>query len=205
MSECTPPNPERVLAIFTFSPGAKGVMGRLRRNFLGILAGTPAGDGLEILSAYKRNTNLRDLLVHSRLPKMGGRLRGVREPRTLKIWGKQEAFHLPRINLTTKNCVYVIQCAKCGKQYVGQTMRTIRKRLYQHRSQIRAGSVGNETRSVIEHFGRHGVKSVRIQGLEHNYRWMTKQRLYKEHVWIGRLYTGAPNGLNDQVPGKRTC
>lgn len=109
----------------------------IKKNFSEILAATLAGEGVTVLSAYRRNINLRDLLVHSHLPVIRERLGGTKQQRTLKIWVKQEAFYLPRIGLATKNCFYAIWCARCGKQckkqYVGQTGNVIRTRLYQHR------------------------------------------------------------------------
>lgn len=57
---------ERVPVIFTFSSAGVGLAGRVRGNFSQTLANTIAGGDFSLLAAYKHNTNLRDLLVHSR-------------------------------------------------------------------------------------------------------------------------------------------
>lgn len=185
-----------VPAIFSFSPSAVELMRRVKRNFRETLASIPEGAEINLRSAYKRNRNLGDLLVHSRLPKEGMRKRSRMGPRVIKAWGKPKAFFLPNISLNTKNCVYGIRCAKCGKQYVGQTKNSIRMRMYQHRYTIRRGVVVGSRRTLQDHFRRHGLQSLRVMGLEHNPRWTLRQRLFKEFLWIRRLETRVPNGLN---------
>lgn len=37
-----------------------------------------------------------------------------------------------------------------------------------------------------------------IRGLEHNPKWTLNQRLFKEFIWIERLGTRVPNGLNER-------
>ncbi|XDV35105.1 hypothetical protein PO909_005132 [Leuciscus waleckii] len=109
-----------VPAIFLYTPEAARLTREIRGSFAETLADTPEGKDIKLLAAYKRNTNLRDLLVHSRLPKRKGKLRFLKRkrPQTIKAWGQPTAFFLSKIPLKAENCVYGIQC---GKQYVGQT------------------------------------------------------------------------------------
>lgn len=74
------------------------------------------------------------LLVYSCLPRAREVSQRTGRPQVIRAWGRQEAFFLLSIPLNSNNCVYVIRCSKCGKQYVGQTKNSIRTRLYQHDS-----------------------------------------------------------------------
>ena len=197
-----PPRDDRVLvpAIFSFTPEAARLTREIKGSFAETLAHTPEGQDIKLLAAYKRNANLRDLLVHSRLRKSRekpGPVKG-KGPRTIKAWGRSRAFFLPNIPLEAKNCIYAIQCGQCGKQYVGQTKNSIKTRLYQHRYTIRKGSMNTSRRSLVEHFQRHGMRKWIIRGLEHNPEWTLNQRLFKEFLWIERLGTRVPNGLNER-------
>ncbi|MGL5565305.1 MAG: GIY-YIG nuclease family protein, partial [Plesiomonas sp.] len=189
-----------VPAIFTFSPGAVELVRRIRNNFQGTLAGIPEGAAVNLRSAFRRNKSLGDLLVHSRLPEevevVGWRRIG--RSRVIRASGGRGGFFLPKISLDTRNCIYGIRCTKCGKQYVGQTRNAIADRLYQHKYSIRKGMLTNKRSWLVEHFRRHGLQSLQIRGLEHNPRWTLKHRLYKEYLWIKKLDTQVPRGLNER-------
>lgn len=83
------PQAETVLfmPIFTFSSASVGLARQIRGNFAQTLADTLAVRDISLLAAYKRNTNLRNLLVHSRLPRAREDLRPVRKHRVIKAWG----------------------------------------------------------------------------------------------------------------------
>lgn len=197
-----PANADQILAptIFTYSTTSTLLARRIKHNYEETLATALERDTINILAAYKRNPNLRDLLVHSRLqnkPKKS-RINPLGRQNLIKPWNSQEVFRRPNIPLNTKNCIYAITCTLCKKQYVGQTRNSIRSRLHQHRYTIRTGSLSNPRRTLIRHFQEHGIQKLRIQGIDHNPKWSTRQRLYKEHWWINKLNTKTPNGLNER-------
>lgn len=184
--------------IFPYSSLSVGLSQQIKENFSQTLRPTSVGDDVTLLPAYKRNTNLRDVLVSSRLPRERKQRHTGHKHHIIKVWGHQEAFFLPNIPLNTQNCVYAITCLKCRKQYVGQTKNSIRTRLHHHRYTIRSQLQDIRRRTLIDHFHRHGVQNLFIQGLEHNPTWSDKQRRHKEFCWIQKLKTKFPNGLNER-------
>ena len=53
-----------------------------------------------------------------------------------------------QMTYSTNKVVYLIECAKCEKQYVGETTQTLAHRLLQHRN-----AYGIENRILYNHFG----------------------------------------------------
>ncbi|KAK2811580.1 hypothetical protein Q5P01_000181, partial [Channa striata] len=94
----------------------------------------------------------------------------------------------------TKNCIYIIFCFRCGKQYVGETKNTIRMRVWQHTYNIRNGKELHTP--LVNHFMLHGLPALRVAGLQSYSWWSDTQRKSNERRWIYRLQTIAPNGLN---------
>ena len=70
------------------------------------------------------------------------------------------------LNCNSSNCIYVISCTKCDKQYVGKTITPLRHRFNNHRKDIRNN---DNTKAVASHFnlpGHCGERDVRIQAIE---------------------------------------
>ncbi|MGL5995246.1 MAG: GIY-YIG nuclease family protein [Pseudomonas proteolytica] len=93
------------------------------------------------------------------------------------------------------NCIYLIYCAKCSKQYVGQTKNALRIRIYQHTHNIK--NKIEKRRHVVQHFLTHGLEAFRVTGLQSNPFWSLCDRLKFERLWIMRLDTKFPRGLNE--------
>lgn len=188
-------------AIFTYSSTATKFTQKIKNNYQTILASIPAGEGINIIPAYRRNTNLRDLLVHSKCSVKQQRkvTKPQKQIQIVKPWRRSEAFRLANIPLNTKNCIYAITCTLCKKQYIGQTRNSIRSRWHQHKYNIKMQKGKNQCRTLIEHFQRHGLHKLHIQGVDHNPNWSTRQRLFKEHFWIKKLNTKFPDGLNERI------
>ncbi|OCT78300.1 hypothetical protein XELAEV_18029407mg, partial [Xenopus laevis] len=108
--------------------------------------------------------------------------------------------------------IYMIKCP-CGLTYVGQTSRSIKTRLKEHKSSIRNYTPDIEKQeskkenisemSVAKHFfhNKHTVAQLRWNILEQvtterggNIR---KRLLQREAVWIKRLDSLTPMGLNE--------
>lgn len=106
--------------------------------------------------------------------------------------------------------IYMIKCP-CGKAYIGQTSRSIKIRLTEHRSSIRTyrkekdrqetNKYGEST--VARHFYemRRNISDLRwvvIEKVFGNDESQIKTRLLQREVhWIVTLDTKAPNGLNE--------
>lgn len=155
-----------------------------------------------IISAYRRNKNLQDYLVHSRLKSQNQTRRDTPNyyvPKELvknRISG--EVFTIKqKIPYNTPNCVYLISCTTCNLQYVGQTKNKLNDRLNQHRYNI--NNRKQTSLLIVQHFIQHGIESLNISGLEYNPHWTCGQRKFQEVEWINRLETRHPQGLNFQT------
>ena len=68
-----------------------------------------------------------------------------------------------RISCLTPNVVYVITCLKCFFQYVGETKRELRRRIYEHlRSIEKFGQPNIQSTPVSEHFNLHCQKPAHL-------------------------------------------
>ena len=191
-------NAPKIALVTNYSTQSRIANAKIKRNY------ENRADGLlpqyKIISAYRKNKNLKDYLVHSRL-------RDTTSTTPLKApdYFEQKQFVKNRTTKTTfevkqqlqantTNCIYLITCRKCGLQYVGETKNTIAERFNQHKYNI------NNTRKtallIVKHFTAHGVDSMTLSGLQHNPNWTEGQRRYMEKQWIRKLNTNYPGGLN---------
>ena len=106
---------------------------------------------------------------------------------------------LKKITCRSSNLIYCISCKECGKQYVGQTKHEIKVRLTNHRSSIR----NKYETPVARHFVSHGnIKNppmkVHILQLVSNSVGIDTKNLRDmwEDIWMSRLNTIIPNGMN---------
>lgn len=186
--------------VTTFSSISRRINGEFKSNFKKILGQTNIIPKSEVISAYKRNRNLKDLLVRAKMPSLiwekpqilhlhFTRLRFVRNIQDKSIYEVRQSF-TPK----SKNCIYIIFCAICGKQYVGETGNTLSTRMTQHRYNIK--NRREVDTPLVGHFLQHGFASFRIAGLESNIFWTDWERKKKERYWIFLLGTKEPRGLN---------
>ena len=151
--------------------------------------------------AYKRGSNLKDLLVHRKTRKALG-TRGRQDCGggcvICKVFyegdtvpGAERSLHYDRtIGCKTSNLVYGIWCAKCSKVvYVGQTGDTVYKRMQNHLSSIRCKREGRIP--VNRHFteGGHNEEDFRVIGLERTWGNSEDRRKFREMRWVGLLGT----------------
>ena len=78
--------------------------------------------------------------------------------------------------------------------YVGQTQNKLLDRLKQHLYHI---NTRTKVSVLYDHFRTHGVDNLRIAGLESQPYWSAAQRIRAERLWIEKLKTGVPMGLNE--------
>ena len=101
----------------------------------------------------------------------------------------------------TKYVVYLLECVKCGRQYVGQTGQSLRHRFYRHLDRI---NHYRQASTLHEHFARgtcRGTHNVTVQvlhvldntGLSAE---QTKTYLKRLELWMDRLMSEYPQGLN---------
>ena len=103
--------------------------------------------------AYRRSPNLRDLLVRAKLQNTGNATQPNHSFGTFRCNSKHGCLACPHIDnertnytfinntgeikqqMTCKstNLIYMIECKRCKKQYIGETKRTLRERFTEHR------------------------------------------------------------------------
>ena len=121
---------------------------------------------------------------------------------------------LPNGNCKSKNIIYLAQCKLCiDKCYVGRTVQTLNKRLNGHRhcfstvvkeglNYVNASDDDDSFSLGIHLFNEHGITSgfddyFRFHVLEH----VSPSQMEKsEHLWIHKLNTLFPYGINRSNP-----
>lgn len=97
------------------------------------------------------------------------------------------------LRCTTMGVVYLLTCRRCGKQYVGQTAKSIRERLARHRASFRVAPM-----SLYSHFIRyHHCDTLDVSIVLLCQESDSELRLRKEQQWIKQLGTVIPAGLNN--------
>ena len=125
------------------------------------------------LIAYKRPPNLRDMLIKAKVPPPQGRPKRIKAgmhrcnaPCSICPFVKQQkiikAKHSNAVvelshhyDCNTTNIVYMIECKKCGDQYIGQTMNSLKDRFLDHLGYARREEVEKATGG---HFNLPGHK-----------------------------------------------
>ena len=103
----------------------------------------------------------------------------------------------------TPRVVYMIQCKKCGKQYVGQTAQPLKTRISKH---LQAIKNKHHPGALQEHFRKNrctGINNVAVQLLQvitpgdHDTTEKVENVLKQhESLWMDRLKCEYPQGLN---------
>lgn len=185
--------------ISTFSSGNKLLNTRLKSNFEKFAQRTIL-PGTKVLSAYRRNKNLKDILIHAKLsplkvmkPQLLDRqflkIKFVKNTQQKTVFKIQQVF-TPR----SRNCIYMIICIKCGIKYVGETKNSLSTRMIQHRYNLRHQKEVDTP--LVQHYLYHGSASMRMAGLQRDVNWTDWERKKRERFWIFSLGTKDPFGLN---------
>lgn len=196
----TPDDSKIIPLITTYSQLSVITNQKLKSTFTTILENTNLLREHKIISAYRKNKNLQDYLVQSKLKPVQNRsntpkAKHFKQKTTIQNNKTKEIFQLQRaLSENTNNAVYGIQCKTCGVTYVGETGNSIRTRLAQHRYNIR--NQRERRTHLVAHFLQHGLEALEATGLESNPNWTEMERKKKETEWIKRLHTTFPQGLN---------
>lgn len=194
-------NKEWIPLITTFSPRSRLLNCKLKNNYKMIIENQGLLSRCQVISAYRRNSNLKDHLVRASLaPLQPLQKTTVLAGTFIKLDFVQNRlnkaiFKIPQtFTPRTANCVYMIFCSKCDIQYIGETGNSISTRMMQHRYNIKNKK---ETHTLlVKHFISHGYHSLRVLGLQSNSTWTEGERKKMERKWIRLLDTREPGGLN---------
>lgn len=178
----------------------------LKLHFNQLITNSGCLSNFKLISAYKKNKNLRDLLVRARLPSMTFDVKTHKRSNldcycylpSVRNSVSRLLLRIPqRIQPTDCNCIYLLFCNLCDKQYVGETKNSILTRLWQHR--YNAKHSRELDTPLMQHILLHGWTSIRVTGLQCNPNWSTSERKATERKWIFLLNSRHPYGLNKQI------
>ena len=95
-------------------------------------------------------------------------------------------------NCNTTGVVYMTECQKCGIQYVGQTTRKFATRMREHINDIK--NKKNTANATHYNSKGHELSDLRVVIIERvlPIEWL----LEREEMWIKKLETKKPHGLN---------
>ncbi|XP_061915846.1 uncharacterized protein LOC133658165 [Entelurus aequoreus] len=196
-----PPGTDMIPLITTYSPSAARAAWKVKNHFRVFVESSGRLPGRYVVPAYRKNPNLNDQLVRARVcslrdPPSTKRDALVRHSQWLVNPHNRKVFQpLCRGGRHTQNCVYVIRCQQCGCMYVGETGNTLARRFAQHKYNIVRQK--NTNTHLVQHFLLHGWSSVRVTVVETDPKWSLAQRHRAELLWISKLGTRHPGGLNE--------
>ena len=210
----------RVPLVTTYYPNLPNLNATLRR-YWPIIESHPrlqkAIPELPIIS-YRRPKNIRDSLVQAKIK--SPQIQTQTPPSTSQACNNKRCVtcqhfdptptdsftsHITGISYPIRNdatclssnVVYLIQCSKCGIQYVGETGTTVRLRMANHRSTIKNHTKHIE-KPVASHFSQpgHNLSHFRLIIIECLGKQPKVRRQLREKHWIVTLDTYDPKGLN---------
>ena len=197
----------RVPLVLTYNPFNTGTKRILLDNF-DILSTDPETRRIftEVpLVSYRRDNNLRDVLVHSSgYSHTDAGTYPCRRPRCLtckyttprtNVQGPKSVYTIrDRFTCQSENVVYCIVCRRCSVLYIGETGRRLRERFSEHLRSIRNHSPGFP---VAEHFNSasHSLDDITVCGLKQCSGGDTSRK-QQEMRLIFEIGSLRPTGLN---------
>ena len=197
----------RVPLVLTYNPFNTGAKRILLDNF-DILSTDPETRRIftEVpLVSYRRDKNLRDVLVHSSgYSHTDAGTYPCRRPRCLtckyttprtNVQGPKSVYTIrDRFTCQSENVVYCIVCRRCSVLYIGETGKRLRERFSEHLRSIRNHSPGFP---VAEHFNSasHSLDDITVCGLKQCSGGNTSRK-QQEMRLIFEIGSLRPSGLN---------
>lgn len=183
----------------------------------------------KLVTGYRKNTNLKGLLVKTQIPLTtpnpgisGKIIRDCPDPENCTLCPrfdssgkitsfktKKSCYSRTKATCLAHNIIYGIQCNTCGKQYVGQTKRNFSVRFREHTNDLSKNNLNEIDQPVAIHLTRPdhtgSIDQITcfvldfIKSPSHSDRGAL-ERNDKERIWIHRLGTLRPHGLNTMEP-----
>ena len=200
--------PERVVIPIDYHERNLPVINVLQRNFPILENDDEVGDLFDSkpMVAYRRDRNLKDILVRSRLKRGEPQNAGTKNcnkrrcltcnhiTNDLLVVGPRGTYRVThQFTCESKELIYCINCKKCGQLYVGETCRMLKERFREHRRNVLNGRRDNE---VATHFNDngHSVEDMGVMGIK--YQAGNFRRKLEEQRIIGKLGCMLGGGMN---------
>ena len=164
------------------------------------------------LIAYRRQANLRNFLIKSKLPSPPGRypsrnLKGMKkcgksctacpyilEGKNIKI-DERTTWNIEKnVSCTSFNVIYLLECKRCRLRYIGTTGRQLKHRLAEHRGYI-TNQVVNTATGAHYNLPGHSLADLKVTILEQTKSSDEDYRLEREKYFI-RKFDAFNKGLN---------
>ena len=204
---------QRIPLVVTYHPSMRFLARTTKRHQITLRSSERLNAifNLPPIIAFRRPKNLRDLLVRADLTSCtnetpGNSVCGAVRCKTCPILKTTNAFcstvtgerFTIKIHATckTSNIVYLIECRRCGLQYVGESSQPLHMRMNGHRYDINQGRVKESP--VAAHFTGSGHSEADLSVLVIDRLWTddTIRRKNRESRWIRALGTLWPRGMN---------
>ena len=154
------------------------------------------------LLAFRRDRNLCDTLVHRKTnnalkqdeDKCKCELCDMIRRDDIKDTRNKRSFAVVSdAHCKDQNLIYALLCKKCDKiVYVGETERTLKERIDEHKRDIKY----QKEKPIMRHFINHGVRDLQVAVVARTTGQSKDYRLILEDKWIQQLETRVPNGCN---------
>ena len=166
------------------------------------------------LTAFKRQKNIKDNLIRAKvaMPSQTRPIRNnpgmkrcgkwctacpyVKEGKTIKINSKKNWNINKNVNCETRNIVYIIECQKCKINYVGESKRSLKERLADHRSYVNREMINTATGAHFLKPG-HNLSHLQISIVEKQKNSDDSYRKEREKYFIN-LFNSFYRGMNQQ-------
>ena len=137
------------------------------------------------LIAYKRDTNIRDMLVRSKL----------HQPATRTPW--TTPCNQAKCGTCPFICTSTIHCTKCAQLYIGETGRTLDTASKNTLGTLNTG----EKKPVANHFNQtgHTIHNFRVKGLWFLFTDSVNDRKDMESHLTDKLGSRKPGGMNEKL------
>ena len=210
-------NNERPVFAITFDPRLPSISGIIKKHYRTMVKDPQLLEVFPLppLVAYRRQTNIGDKVVRSKVPPIPptrpqriipGMTKCnkcvicpfIKVGKTVKATEKnvQVTINKP-VNCQTKNAVYCINCKKCKMQYIGETDRTLQSRFSEHR-----GYVANQhlAKATGHHFNLpgHSIADMEVTILEKIFSLDAQYRKAREKMHIQNFNTKY-KGMNQKL------
>ena len=163
------------------------------------------------LIANKRNKNIKDLLVRAKLPVFeSGRpkrlVTGMKKcgkscpicpfiNETKTITGNNFNWKIGKqVTCETNNIIYLIHCDKCQKRYIGESERSLKDRISEHKGYIKNKHLDKATGSHFNERG-HNIENMKVCIIEKTKKSSDQYRKERERFFIQKFNT-YHNGIN---------
>ena len=170
------------------------------------------------MTAFKRQRNLRDILIRAKIPKTEKRnqdrsIKGmkkchkiycnacpyIKERKNFKIDTHKKWNINKQVDCNAHNIVYMIECEKdkCKDKYIGETKRTLRSRLADHRGYVNNKHTDKATGAHFNLPG-HSVANMKISVIEQVKYKSDLYRKEREDFYI-RKFNTYNEGMNRKL------